>query len=225
MSTSKEERKKFPVQIWNIEDVKDYSNNTKFHPEEKIRKLADSIKRSGLSYPPQVDKNGILITGHARKQAFILLGRDKIPVIVRDDLDEIQVKRLRIDDNEVSKGADITENLVIELSELNDLGEDLATTFSEKDLAMALEDLGEINTSMLTEDISEQVSNLSGETQKKIESEDEKADTQVTKALGFTKVTKSQERAIRSLVAHAEAETGLENAEALKVFIRNHLGV
>lgn len=227
MSKSSElgSEKKFPVEIWDIKDVKEYPNNTKFHSDEKLKRLADSIQRSGLSYPPQVDKDGVLITGHARKRAFELLGRTKIPVIVRTDLTKIQIKRLRIDDNEVQKGQDIAENLAMELFELNELGEDLSTTFSEKDLSMALQDLGEINLDALTDDISQEVASFSNETQEKIDTEDEKPTVQIAKALGFAKITKSQERIIKAFLAHAEEQTGLKDGAALAAYCKDYIGI
>lgn len=214
------------VEIWPIEKLVPFENNTKLHTPQKIKKLAASIRKSGLSNPPQVDKDGVIITGHARRLAVMELGWPLIKVRVRDDLDEVGVRRLRIDDNETSKGDDITENLVEELAFLTESGEDMSTTWDERDLQFALDDLGDINFDALTDDISDEVNQLSRDTQEKIEEENQETPkVPVFKPLGFPKVTKEQERWLRSMRMFMEVETGKEGADAMMTYAKEHMGL
>lgn len=212
------------VEIWPIEKLIPFENNTKLHTPQKIKKLAASIKKSGLANPPQVDRDGVIITGHARRLAVLHLGWDQIKVRVRDDLDEVGVRRLRIDDNEVTKGDDITENLVEELAFLTQNGEDMSTTWDERDLQFALDDLGEMDLDALTDEIADEVTQLGLDTQEKIDEED-KAEVPVTKVLGFGKTNKEQERWIRAMRLHVESETSLDGAAAFAAYARDYMGL
>ena len=144
--------------------------------------------------------------------------------IIAIDLDEVGVRRLRIDDNEVSKGDDITENLVEELSFLTDNGEDMSTTWDVRDLEFALEDLGEMDIEALTDEIAEEVNQLSKDTQEKID-EESGAEVPITKILGFSKVNKEQERWIRAMKAHIESETDLEGPQAFSEYAQEFMGL
>lgn len=50
--------------------IQPYSDNAKKHPEKQVKMIADSIKRFGWQQPIVVDKNGIIIVGHGRYQAW-----------------------------------------------------------------------------------------------------------------------------------------------------------
>ncbi|MFH3639762.1 ParB/Srx family N-terminal domain-containing protein, partial [Acinetobacter baumannii] len=81
-----------------VDDVKPYELNAKIHSEEQVAKIAESIARFGWDQPIVVDKNGVIIKGHGRRLAAIKLGLIEVPVLVRDDLNEEQVKAARLAD-------------------------------------------------------------------------------------------------------------------------------
>lgn len=90
------------IEWWPIEAVKPYENNVKIHEEEQVEKIAQSIKQFGFDQPIVVDKDGVIIKGHGRTEASRFLGLKKVPVLVRRDLTEEQIKAARIADNRVA---------------------------------------------------------------------------------------------------------------------------
>jgi ParB-like chromosome segregation protein Spo0J len=49
-----------------IEDIKPAPNNAKEHTDKQLKKIAASIAELGFDQPVVVDKNGVIIIGHAR---------------------------------------------------------------------------------------------------------------------------------------------------------------
>lgn len=86
-----------------IATVIPYDINAKLHPPEQVEKIAMSIREYGWDQPIVVDAAGVIIKGHGRLAASKLLGLDKVPVLVRDDLTPAQVKAARIADNKVAE--------------------------------------------------------------------------------------------------------------------------
>ena len=91
------------VKIIDIDKIYPYTNNPKEHPPEQINKIASSIKNFGFTVPIIIDNQNEIIAGHGRYKAAQKLELDKIPCIVRDDLNEAQVKALRLADNKVTE--------------------------------------------------------------------------------------------------------------------------
>lgn len=79
--------------------IKPYENNAKMHPDSQIDNVATSIKKYGWQQPIVVDKNYTIIIGHCRHLAAQKLGLTTVPVVVADNLDDKQVKALRLVDN------------------------------------------------------------------------------------------------------------------------------
>ncbi|WP_416663388.1 phage tail protein [Acinetobacter baumannii] len=96
--------------MWIVDDVKPYELNAKIHSEEQVAKIAESIARFGWDQPIVVDKNGVIIKGHGRRLAAIKLGLIEVPVLVRDDLNEEQVKAARLADKDRHSVAVVTWN-------------------------------------------------------------------------------------------------------------------
>lgn len=72
-----------------------YELNNKDHQDEDIRKIAESIEKCWMRNPVEVDENFVILSWHGRVEACKLLGIDKIPVIIYDDMDETQKKLYR----------------------------------------------------------------------------------------------------------------------------------
>lgn len=96
-----------------------YHNNPKEHPPEQVDKIASSIKHYGFIQPIVIDGDNEVIIGHGRLQASRKLGLKKVPVVVKDDLTEGQVKALRIADNKVAESGWDMEALQVELEALD----------------------------------------------------------------------------------------------------------
>lgn len=88
---------------WAIERVKPYEKNAKKHPTKQVEHLAKLIRDHGFDQPIVVDKDGVIIKGHGRLLAAQHLKMQAVPVVVRDDLTEAQVRAARIADNKVAE--------------------------------------------------------------------------------------------------------------------------
>jgi len=213
------------TELWDPDRLKPYENNAKTHPPEQIRKLANSIKEHGWrSKPIEIKPDGEIINGHGRWLAATELKMEKVPVTIIDDMTEEQIRKYRLDDNKTAE-SDIDTNLLSdELNWLNDRGVDLTTTFDERDIDFAIVDLGDMNFDAVAEDISEQVSQQSQDTQDSLKDSDEKEHS-LAKTLGYAKITGRQQRYITLLQGHAEASSGEKGAEALASFARDFLEI
>ena len=125
----------------NIEEVKPYKNNPRINARA-VKIVADSIKEFGFKNPIVIDGNNEIIVGHTRLEASKVLGLEKVPVIVADDLNEEQVKAFRIMDNKSSEFAewDYTK-LLEEIEELKEEDYNIELTgFSEVELSDILDE-------------------------------------------------------------------------------------
>ena len=103
-----------------LNEIKPYENNPRFN-DDAVTPVAESIKAFGFKVPIIVDKDNVIIAGHTRFKAAQLLGLEKVPVIVADDLTEEQVKLFRIADNKVGEQASWDfDKLKEEIKELDD---------------------------------------------------------------------------------------------------------
>ena len=85
-----------------IEKIKPYSKNAKRHPDNQIDLLVKQIAE-GWDQPIVVDKDYIIIKGHARRLAALKMGIKSVPVVIRDDLTPHQVMAARIADNKLNE--------------------------------------------------------------------------------------------------------------------------
>lgn len=209
--------KKPQIDLWDVEKLIPYELNSKIHDEKQVEKIAKSIQEFGWDQPIVVDRNGVIIKGHGRRLAAIKLGYAKVPVLVRDDLTDEQVRAARLADNRVAVG-DIDAELL--QKELASLDFDLEGIFDKKELDFMTADIGEMNTDAFALDLDEEVAKQSAETMKKIEETDERP-VKIDKALGFKQISGKDERFVARFMAQVEAETGKTGADAFVEFVRN----
>jgi hypothetical protein len=108
------------VQRLDPKTLKPYPRNNKLHDSKQIDKLAESIENFGFDVPIVVDSDMVIIKGHARHQASLKLDLPDVPVIVRGDLTEEQVKAARIADNKLAECDWDLDNLIKEFDDLKD---------------------------------------------------------------------------------------------------------
>lgn len=103
-----------------IEDLKPYSRNNKIHSPEQIQRIANSIREFGFLQPVLIDKDSVIVAGHARVEAQKLLGEKTIPIVrINGKLTAKQVRALRVLDNQLAaQGVFNLENLEFELTEI-----------------------------------------------------------------------------------------------------------
>lgn len=112
-----------------------YENNPRVNGYA-VKKVMESIKEFGFKNPILVDKDKVIVAGHTRREASILLGLEKVPYIIADDLTPDQIKAYRIADNKLSELSTWDEEMLkVELGELQDVEFNLETLgFTEIDL-------------------------------------------------------------------------------------------
>jgi len=99
---------------------------------QKVGKIAQSIKEYGFTQPIVVDEKDVVIIGHTRLMASKELGLKNVPVVTQKLNDE-QIKALRIADNRLNEDSEWDYFLLgDELKELLDLQFDLELTGFEK---------------------------------------------------------------------------------------------
>ena len=99
--------------------LKPYANNPRDN-ESAVEPVANSIKEFGFKVPIVATSDGEIINGHTRFKASKLLGLERVPVIIADDLTEEQIKAFRLADNKTGELAEWNEELLAkELKELD----------------------------------------------------------------------------------------------------------
>jgi ParB family chromosome partitioning protein len=83
--------------------LRPYENNVKDHPVKQLEAIANSIKEFGFRQPIVIDKNNVIIAGHARYEAAATLGMNEVPCELADDLTDEQINAYRIIDNLIAE--------------------------------------------------------------------------------------------------------------------------
>lgn len=111
-----------------VEEVIPYHNNPRRNDRTavKLKKVIDDL---GFWNPIILDKNNVIISGHARLKAAVMCGMSEIPCVYADTLSDVEVKAFRLADNKTAEiaGWDY-DKLCEEMSGLFDLGFDLDLT-------------------------------------------------------------------------------------------------
>lgn len=207
------------IVLWEISKLVPYELNSKIHEKPQVKKIAESIKQFGWTQPIVVDKHGVIIAGHGRRLAALSLNATHVPVWVRDDLDENQVRALRLADNRVALSG--TDNELLR-KELESLDFDLVGIFDSKELAFLTADLAEIDVGGFVEDLDAAVEQQEQETAATVAQIDEKP-VAIAKALGFKTITAKDEKYVAAFLAHIEEATGKQGAEAFVAHARAQL--
>lgn len=117
-------------------NIKPYPKNAKRHPDKQLKQIALSLKEYGWQQPIVVDKNGVIIVGHGRWEAYKKYpdGIAKPKINVAKDLTPEQVRGYRLMDNKTNESDWDMALAVEELKELDSLGFDIDLTGFDKDL-------------------------------------------------------------------------------------------
>lgn len=146
------------------EVLKPYFRNTKIHSEEQLRKMAKVIDRFYFDQPIVVTPDMVIIKGHGRYMASLLMTKKSlVPIIVRDDLTPEQIIAARISDNRMfDLGVtmpDIIQSEVVDFVSAGGMGASDFFDFVEPDkkekpaAAVPLQDLiAPVEKSLLAED-------------------------------------------------------------------------
>lgn len=104
-----------------ITKIKPYWRNPRENTET-VKALKKTIERHGFRQPILIDKNKVIISGHARYKAMREMGYKTVPCILVDDMDSEQARKFRITDNKIAElGRWDLDKLGEELKKLDDL--------------------------------------------------------------------------------------------------------
>jgi hypothetical protein len=105
-----------------VEAIKPNPRNARTHSKKQIRQIADSITAFGFLAPILIDDGGMVIAGHGRYRAAILLGLREVPVIRVEGLSDAKRRALALADNKIAENAGWNRELLArELPELADI--------------------------------------------------------------------------------------------------------
>lgn len=90
------------VVMFPIKEIIPYENNPR-NNEKAVEAVANSIREYGFKKPILIDENHVILAGHTRRLAALLLGLKEVPCVVISDLDEDRKKAFRLADNRVSE--------------------------------------------------------------------------------------------------------------------------
>lgn len=131
------------VQYKQIDSVIPYARNARTHSRQQIKQLANSMNSFGFTNPVLVDKDGVIVAGHARVLAARQLGLEVIPTICIDHLSEAEKRAYILADNRLAESAGWDADLLkVELEFLSNVGIDFDATltgFSTTDIDLILE--------------------------------------------------------------------------------------
>ena len=88
-----------------IEELKPYEKNPRKN-DSAVEAVKKSIQQFGFKEPTVIDKDKVIVCGHTRLKAAKLLGLEKIPCVIADDLTQEQIKAFRLIDNKTSELAE-----------------------------------------------------------------------------------------------------------------------
>jgi len=116
-----------------VDVIKPNARNARTHSKKQICQIADSIAAFGFLVPILIDQGGLIIAGHGRYAAAVLLGLQEVPAIQVAGLSEAKRRALALADNKIAENAGWDrELLATELPELADIliveGLDLSIT-------------------------------------------------------------------------------------------------
>ena len=116
------------LEQWPIDRLIEYARNPRKN-DHAVDKIAAAIKEFGFRVPIVAKSDGLVVDGHLRLKAARKLGLETVPVLLADDLTDIQIKAFRLSVNRVAQEATWDLDLLrLELNELQGMDFDLSLT-------------------------------------------------------------------------------------------------
>ncbi|WP_249133840.1 DNA methyltransferase [Bradyrhizobium sp. AUGA SZCCT0182] len=106
-ATIKTERHEYhpSVEMRSPSSLKPSERNARIHSKKQVRQIAGSLTAFRFIVPVLVDENDVVIAGHGRLAAAILLGLTKVPVIAVTHLNDAEKRALALADNKIAANA------------------------------------------------------------------------------------------------------------------------
>lgn len=123
--------------------LKVYARNPRIHPHSQIKRLARNIAEFGFLTPVLIDRDSVIVAGHARVETALQLDLPEIPVVQIEHLTPAEIRLLRLADNKLAEAAKWDLDLLrIELGEL-------MVDVTEVDVTLSGFEIGEIDHLMI----------------------------------------------------------------------------
>lgn len=116
------------VKLLNPAELLPYERNPR-NNEDTVDVVAKSIQEYGFRQPIVVDEDMVILAGHTRHQASLLLELEKVPVHIAKGLSEPQKRSFRLMDNKSAELSTWDRDLLkSEMNELADFDFDMTLT-------------------------------------------------------------------------------------------------
>lgn len=212
---------KFRIDYVDPRSLIPYEANAKLHSKKQIDALANAIKKRGFDQPITVDDQMVIITGHGRCEAAILAGMETVPVIVRDDLSEEEVRAKRLEDNRLASTDYDTEAMQEEIAALSSIGFDELFGFDDRELEMFLADPLTMNDDdAFIADLEDEADRQEHE-QKRIQAEVAESSVPIQTIIGFKEIPVSCSRTVANWFGCIEEKHGCTGIAALMAHIED----
>jgi len=115
------------LKLWAIDRLIEYENNPRKHNvNNAVDRVAAAIMEFGFRVPILARSDGTIIDGHLRLKAARKLGVKEVPVMIADDMTDLQVKAFRLSVNKMAEMAEWDKDLLdVALAELEELNFDM----------------------------------------------------------------------------------------------------
>lgn len=126
-------------ETWPIDKLIEYARNPRKN-DHAVDRVAAAIREFGFRVPVVAKSDGTVVDGHLRLKAAKKLGLTEVPVVLADDMTDLQIKAFRLSVNKMAELAEWDEELLaIELHELNAADFDMALLgFDADELAIKI---------------------------------------------------------------------------------------
>jgi len=124
------------LESWPTDTLIEYARNPRKN-DHAVDRVAAAIREFGFRVPILAKSDKTIVDGHLRLKAAKKLGLEEVPVLLCDDMTDIQVRAFRLSVNKVSEFADWDDEMLrVELDALGADGFDLELTgFSLDEIA------------------------------------------------------------------------------------------
>jgi len=112
--TKKDEWPADSVKRVSLAELVPYANNSRLHSPEQVKQIAEAMKEFGWTNPILVDEDNMIIAGHGRLQAALLLEHKTAPVMVARGWSDAQKRAYVIADNRLAELASWDMDVLVE---------------------------------------------------------------------------------------------------------------
>lgn len=123
-------------ETWPIDKLIEYARNPRKN-DHAVDRVAAAIHEFGFRVPVVAKSDGTVVDGHLRLKAAKKLGLTEVPVVLADDMTDVQIKAFRLSVNKMAELAEWDDEMLkLELIELEEMDFDLELTgFSLDEIA------------------------------------------------------------------------------------------